>query len=228
MKRLLLVTAWVLLAVGPVEARFVGDFELVDNVGGDPDKPRKLKNNFAYEDPTGTGWEASAGLQTDGASIPAWAQPIIGGPFDTSYIKAAVLHDHYCDRTVRDWRLTHRMFYDALIELGVPKAKAKVMYYAVYIGGPKWKSLVPGKSCKLTDACIKSVGLEPILVSKREPIYTEIPGFSAELQELEKLLEINPEIDLDDLERRADLKRPDDPYLTSPGVQTIELGLPER
>jgi hypothetical protein len=94
------------------------------------------------------------------ATIPSWARPFVGGPFDPSYIKAAVIHDHYCDRHVRPWRSTHRAFYDALIALGLDTAKAKVMYYAVYLGGPKWVKLIPGKPCGSGIACINNVKID--------------------------------------------------------------------
>ena len=94
---------------------------------------------------------------TDGASIPKWAQPIIGDQYDESYLKAAIIHDHYCynENHVRTWRQTHRMFYDALIDLGVNKAKAKIMYFAVYLGGPRWIKIVPGEVCG--ENCVKNV-----------------------------------------------------------------------
>ena len=81
-----------------------------------------------------TGWQASAGLITDGASIPRWAQPFVGGAWDKQFIRAAVIHDWYCIRTVRARRATHRMFYDALIESNVSRANALTMYYAVLVG----------------------------------------------------------------------------------------------
>ena len=86
---------------------------------------------------------------TDGASIPKWAQPIIGEPYNLAYLKAAVVHDHYCyeENQVRSWRETHRMFYDAMIDLDVEIIRAKVMYFAVYFAGPKWVNLVKGEKC---------------------------------------------------------------------------------
>lgn len=127
--------------------------------GCEADRKCRLANDITYNDPNGLTWKASkrgsdadpaiqTGL-TDGASIPVWAQPFIGKPFDKSYIKAAVVHDHYCyaENHVRSWRKTHRMFYNALIDSGVPVDKAKVMYFAVYLGGARWTSLVPGDAC---------------------------------------------------------------------------------
>ncbi len=88
---------------------------------------------------------------TDGATIPRLAQPFIGKPYDKSYLKAAILHDHYCydEGRVRTWQDTHLMFYDALTDLEVPDDKAKAMYFAVYSFGPKWwrKKILPGEIC---------------------------------------------------------------------------------
>ena len=111
--------------------------------------------DFGYIDPSRRGWQAKAGLLTDGASIPSWAQPIIGGSWDKEFIKAAVIHDWYCIRTVRTRQATHRMFYDALIESGVFRAKALTMYYAVVVGSHMWISLIEGRPCSGVENCIQ-------------------------------------------------------------------------
>lgn len=116
-----------------------------------------LDQNFDYVDSNGAGWEARQGDKTDGASIPEWAQSYIGLPFDPNFIRAAVIHDHYCDRHVRPMLRTHWVFYDALKTSRVPERKAKIMYAAILIGGPKWISLIPGKPCALGTICIQSV-----------------------------------------------------------------------
>ena len=104
-------------------------------------------------------WSGDANKQsgtTDGASIPGWVQGITGDPFDSEFIKAAILHDHYCykENHVRRWQDVHRMFYDALLIQGVSKFKAKMMYYAVLVGGPRWGKIVPGEDCG--EVCSKS------------------------------------------------------------------------
>ena len=120
-------------ALASARADFVGNLEFI------PEKCEStgtcaIKSDFEYKDSTGLRWQTKAQDKTDGASIPAWAQPFVGAPFTRDYIKAAVIHDHYCDRQVRPWRQTHRVFYDALIESGVSAARAKLLYYAVYLG----------------------------------------------------------------------------------------------
>ncbi|WP_324133575.1 DUF1353 domain-containing protein [Bosea sp. (in: a-proteobacteria)] len=107
----------------------------------------ELVHDFGFIDGNGVGWQAKAGLKTDGASIPSLAQPFIGGPWDADFVKAAVLHDHYCIRTVRPRTATHRMFYNALIESGVSKVKASTMYYAVMVGSHMWIDLMEGQQC---------------------------------------------------------------------------------
>lgn len=136
--------------------KFVGRLELIP-AGCEQMLKCTLKSEFGFIDSEGTGWQARAGLETDGASIPDWAQPFVGGQFDKEFVRAAVIHDHYCDRHVRSWRKTHWVFYDALLASGVDNAKAALMYFAVYLGGPKWVELVPGRACKTGRNCIQNL-----------------------------------------------------------------------
>jgi Protein of unknown function (DUF1353) len=138
------------------QAGFVGTLELLPS-GCEQTGHCRLGQDFGYVDTSGTGWQAQKGLLTDGASIPPWARPFIGEPFDKAFIKAAVIHDHYCIRHVRPWRGTHRMFYDALIESAVPAAQAGIMYFAIMVGGPKWAKLIKGKPCPIGTGCINQV-----------------------------------------------------------------------
>lgn len=91
-------------------------------------------------------WVAPSNTLTDGASIPALFHAAVGTPRSKEFLSAATLHDAYCgigneslpqyhsDR----WQNVHRMFYDALRVGGTPPKKAKIMYAAVYLGGPRW------------------------------------------------------------------------------------------
>lgn len=100
----------------PAFSEFIGPFVLGPN--GCEDKGLcTLSYDFKYKDPKGNEWQADAKDKTDGASIPPWAQPIIGKPFDSQFVKAAAIHDHYCVRQVRPWRQTHQVFYDVLREV---------------------------------------------------------------------------------------------------------------
>lgn len=171
-----------------------------------------LKNKLRFTDSAKVDWEAKAGLVTDGASIPTFFQPFVGQPFEDSFIKAAVIHDHYCDRHVRPWRQTHRVFYEGLLDQGVPKAKAKVMYFAVYLGGPKWVELIPGNKC--VGNCINNITTvsgKPV-INSREADYAlfDMPLL---LKDLAQELEANPDaLTLEQIEDRARAKRPNDYY----------------
>src|SRR5687767_4148559 len=102
-RALFLLLAFQLSWTASCRADFEGNFEL-GPAGCEQTGKCILTYDFRFTDPKGLVWQAAASNKTDGASIPAWAQPIIGSPFDKSYIKAAVIHDHYCDRHVRPWR----------------------------------------------------------------------------------------------------------------------------
>ena len=171
-----------LLAVGLASAQpassneFVGDL-ILEPTGCEERGKCTVRTDFSYVDPAGTGWTAGAGLVTDGASIPRWARPIVGQPFTPAYIKAAVIHDHYCVRRVRPWRQTHRVFYDALRKSGVPTSTAATMYLAVLVGGPKWVKLVPGRPCPVGLSCINQVDA-----------VASIPGMNLAIGESSELL----------------------------------------
>jgi Protein of unknown function (DUF1353) len=91
-----------------------------------------------YTDPDGVQWLAKAGLKTDGATIPPFAWPFIGGPFEGKYRDAAVIHDAACCDKNRHWESVHLAFYNAMRCKEVEVWRAKVMYAAVYFFGPRW------------------------------------------------------------------------------------------
>jgi hypothetical protein len=166
-----LVALLVASAASVARADFVGELVLMP-MGCESTGHCELGEDFGFIDPSGVGWQAAKGLITDGASIPPWAQPIVGNPFDKSFIKAAIIHDHYCDRHVRSWRQTHRVFYDALRASGVLSNKAGVMYFAILVGGPKWIKLIKGKPCGLGTTCTFRVGAN-----------SQLPGTSLSVDE---------------------------------------------
>ena len=102
-----------------------------------------------FLDSTNRRWSVPVGTLTDGASIPGIFIPLIGERDAEEYLQAAAVHDAYCGRENEDlpqyrshhWEDVHRMFYDALIVNGVSPFKARVMYAAVYLGGPRWDDL---------------------------------------------------------------------------------------
>jgi hypothetical protein len=144
-----------LFPVNSARADFVGKLEFTP-VGCETARRCKLAFDFGYVDTKGVGWQANAGDGTDGATIPEWAQPLVGASFDKSFVKAAAIHDHYVVNHVRTWQQTHLMFYDALIDSGVPAHKAQIMYFAVLAGGPRWIDLIEGTACPVGMMCISS------------------------------------------------------------------------
>jgi hypothetical protein len=218
MKVLLLLTA-ASLALSPAalaQGKFEGELILLpEGCQQTDERICRLGAPLRYTSPDGTlvwmadQWEDGNGQSgtTDGASIPGWAQPIIGDPFDEAYLKAAVVHDHYCyeENQVRSWRETHRMFYDALTDLKVGRVKAKIMYYAVYLAGPKWIKLKPGQNCGQN--CINNVSPTGL---RWEGDQFGTPEFNAKLAEMKALIEANPEMSLEDIEKRAEEQKPGD------------------
>lgn len=101
----------------------------------------KLLSDFAYVDPRGFEWHAPAGWIIDGASIPQVFWTLVGSPFDGAYRRASVIHDVACDRKSRPWKDVHRAFYFAMRAEGLDPVKAKLMYGAVYVGGPRWRTV---------------------------------------------------------------------------------------
>lgn len=98
----------------------------------------RLLDSFTYVDPSGEDWIVPAGATVDGASIPRAAWSLIGGPFEGRYRNASVVHDWYCDVRTRPWRDVHRMFLNGMLAAGVDEPTARLMYFAVYAGGPRW------------------------------------------------------------------------------------------
>ena len=201
------------------------DFEgelILEPSGCEATRECYIKNALRYTDPDELVWEAKKGLKTDGATIPEWAQPFVGAPYDRSFLKAAVVHDHYCDRHVRSWRSTHRAFYHMLIDLGVPKIKSKILYYAVFVGGPKWIEIIQPKDCGAN--CINEYNSlkssEKIRIKPES--FNEIDEFDGRLKNIEKLLE-EEDLTLEQIDELAKSEQPGNVYFEN--GDTIEYGL---
>ncbi|MGB0847321.1 MAG: DUF1353 domain-containing protein, partial [Thiolinea sp.] len=106
----------------------------------------RMADKLVFVDIDGKQWLAPENTITDGASIPQIFIPLIGSRMHRNYINAASVHDAYCSTENRhlpqyyseSWENTHRMFFDALLVNGTPEIMAKIMYAAVYLGGPRW------------------------------------------------------------------------------------------
>ncbi len=109
----------------------------------------RTRNTLKFVDADKNAWVAPKGTWTDGASIPIIFVPLIGDPRSKEFLNAATVHDAYCAKRneggpyyhTAPWQEVHRMFYDGLVASGTPLLKARIMYAAVYLGGPRWKGV---------------------------------------------------------------------------------------
>ena len=125
-------------------ARFEGEVRAEWLTHDGDDRRMRLLEPFAFVDRRGVRWEAEAGDEIDGASIPdvLWSR-WVGTPYIGDYRRATVLHDVHCDKQVHPHKDVHRMFYEACLCRGVHPSKAALMYWAVLHFGPSWP-LAPG------------------------------------------------------------------------------------
>lgn len=98
----------------------------------------QLLEPFGFVDPAGKTWQVPQGAKVDGASIPRVLWTLVGGPFEGKYRDASVVHDFYCDTRTEPWQAVHRVFFDGMLAAGVGMTRAKLMYSAVYLQGPRW------------------------------------------------------------------------------------------
>lgn len=75
------------------------------------------------------------GFVTNAASIPSWAQVIIGSPWSGRYAEAAVIHDWNYNKMKYKRRNCDLEFLIAMKICKVPAWKRYVMYLALRIGG---------------------------------------------------------------------------------------------
>lgn len=123
------------LAAPSPYGRFIGGVAASWDLDG---RHMRLLQPFGYVGPGGDEWPVPKGATVDGASIPRPVWALIGGPFEGRYRNASVVHDWYCDVRTRPWREVHRMFFNGMLAAGVSESQARLMYYAVYAGGPRW------------------------------------------------------------------------------------------
>ncbi|WP_120500885.1 DUF1353 domain-containing protein [Roseovarius sp. EL26] len=106
----------------------------------------RVAEPLQFVDGEGVSWVADSGTVTDGASIPDIFVPIVGSPTTKEFVNAAAIHDAYCGIGNENgqrfhsnsWQRVHVMFYNALRAGGTSSIKAKIMFAAVYLGGPRW------------------------------------------------------------------------------------------
>ena len=103
----------------------------------------RLDRSFNYRAPNNVTWTAPAGEVVDGASIPAPAWSLVGGPFDGGYLWAAIIHDYYCCAKSREWAEIHDAFWLGMLTMDIPRSKASLMWAAVWYMGPDKWTVIP-------------------------------------------------------------------------------------
>lgn len=92
------------------------------------------KDKFrVYQDYRYQGICVPKGFVTNGANIPRvfWS---LFPPNSPEYLSAVVLHDYMCSKIgVFTYEEADRYFYNAMIDIGVPKWKAKLFYISCRI-----------------------------------------------------------------------------------------------
>ncbi len=162
-----------------------------------------------FSDARGQRWVAPERTLTDGASIPRIFVSIVGDPTSPEFISAAALHDAYCGVGNEGgpnfhqayWEDVHIMFYDGLIEGGTPPLIARVMFAAVWLGGPRWPDPRVGRNSVVSSQGVgleRQIGgrslrhvptevLQAAMRSTRHFIETEEPSFLQTLAYLRRL-----------------------------------------
>jgi hypothetical protein len=112
-----------------------GEFETDD----DGTTLLRLTAPLVWVDPDGTVQTVEKGSITDGASIPRWAESLIGGRYDGPWVRAAAMHDDGVQRRTEPWPVVHRRFYNGMRADGVSWLTAQVMFRAVWWFGDRWE-----------------------------------------------------------------------------------------
>ena len=90
----------------------------------------------------GKSFTIRAGFKSDGASVPRFFWRAVFPPGDNRALRAAFAHDYIYRMHPEGWTKAEadRMFYDLLIEGGIPWYRAKAAYLGVKLfGSGAWK-----------------------------------------------------------------------------------------
>ena len=93
------------------------------------------------------------------------------------------------------------MFYNSMIDLGVEYWRAKIMYFAVYLGGPKWVKLVPGENCGKN--CIQNIPEVSKNSTFSEHSLLKSRAYQENILELYNDFKNGKDFSINDLENRA-------------------------
>jgi hypothetical protein len=151
-----------------------------------PDKNLKelVDEKLTFIDSNNVEWVAPKGTLTDGASVPRYALWVTDGRYHENFLKAAVVHDAYCQGVnetrcpdqyhSKPWQEVHRMFYDACIACGTLPMKAKIMYFAVWAFGPTWNDPDRDAQDVADDMAILAVSAGKRWIEENDPTINKI------------------------------------------------------
>ena len=100
----------------------------------------RLVEVFSYEDQEGKIWEAPAGSEINGATIPRALWTSIGAPFVGNYRRATIVHDYFVGElsnpevSLPERKAADRMFYHACRHDGCRRKFAGILYIGVCLG----------------------------------------------------------------------------------------------
>ena len=133
---------------------------LLDPIEG-TDFLKTTHDSLVFVDATGQEWIAPTNTYTDGATIPTLLLPFTGGKVKDDFLRAAIVHDAYCQRVnklhcpeqyrKRPWQAVHQMFYDACRACGADDRLAGGMFAGVWVKGPRWDRNGKDIAFKVTD-----------------------------------------------------------------------------
>lgn len=175
-------------SVANAQGTFTGRVAVEWLTGQNPERDMKLLEPFTFIDGTGRRWRIPAGTVVNGASIPQGFWTLVGSPYTGNYRRASVVHDHYCDTKDEPWQSVHRMFYHAMVAGGVPTLEAKILYGAVYAGGPRWEVVIT-KNLEGTDEKIVIPHFATISDQAQRETNAWIRSTDPSLEEIERQLD---------------------------------------
>ena len=95
----------------------------------------KLSKPFQYYSSSYGNIIAPEGFITDGASIPRFAQIIVGTPWGGKYAEGSVIHDYLYRETLFSQKICDQIFLEAMVCKRVSLWKRQVIYRSLRVGG---------------------------------------------------------------------------------------------
>lgn len=159
-----------------------------------------LLEDFVYIDPDERPWLAPKGRTVNGASIPQIFWSATGGPLSGKFRNASIVHDVECKDMKHDHDKVHLMFYHACLAGGVPRSKAKKLYWAVARFGPKWTFRMHQRTVQYENANGEAVAYpqtisEPMLFETEAPTEEDVKWAEEYFSQNDPPVQLIPNLD---------------------------------